>query len=175
VIYQIVYDVSDDLLIPTRQLQIVFLGFALFWTSIWITAYRYDRRKPPDQRRISSGGIFVGIFLVIVGILLVVSETYPEYREQKQCKEWVRIGDYQVAEGPITNLRREAGKYPPWHFQVGEVLFTYRTINPKVGGFHGEFTAPNTEDLELREGLFVRIAYHDERILRIERGYGKRE
>jgi hypothetical protein len=87
-----------------------------------------------------------------------------------QCKEWARSGQYDTAEGVVADHRREAGKYPPTHFRVGDVPFTYKTYEPKVGGFRGGFTAPGTEDLKLRDGLRVRIAYRDGRILRVEVG-----
>jgi hypothetical protein len=165
--YRVVYDVCDDVALPSHTAALVFLGGAVFFTLAWVVLTYCIRKRSPESGLSMRPGAVVGGLLVCVGVLQVATGTWPVYRDQMRCKEWTRAGDHQTAEGPVTQFERENGKYPPTHFWVGNVRFTYRTYEPKTGGFSGVFTAPG-EDLKLRDGLRVRIAHRDGRILRIE-------
>lgn len=164
------YDVRDDGLFAGSEFGLYFLGFAIFWTTAWILIHRYVRGMPPDRRRNWRAGAVVGGILVAVGSIVVAGTTYPLARDQWLCREWLEAGEFQTAAGDVTALRREAGKYPPYHFRVGGTDFSYRPINATVGGFQGEFTAPGSERSKFRDGLPVRVAHRDGRILRIEVG-----
>jgi hypothetical protein len=118
----------------------------------------------------ARGGFVVGGLFICIGTWMAATETYPLFADQRQCKDWARAGNYQMAEGRVTGLIRERGRNQPTHFKVGSADFTYHGFQPWTGGFHGVCMAPDAQDLCLREGLPVRIAYYDGRILRIEVG-----
>jgi len=166
--YRVAYDVLEDVTLPAQQGGVVFLGFALVWTVAWVAFHRFVRGMPTERRRNLWPGLVAGVVLVGVGAVVVATQTYPMFVDQRRCKDWARGGDFQTVEGPVTRVKREGGKNPPRHFQVGDIDFTYRVIDPETGGFHGEFTAPWAQDLQLRDGLPVRVAFRDGRILRID-------
>jgi hypothetical protein len=112
--------------------------------------------------------VIVGGLFVCVAVVQIVNTAYPVYRDQMQCREWLRAGQHDTVEGTIADFRRDAGKNPHHHFRVGDVRFTYWPLRQHTGGFSGDFTAPGTDNLKLRDGLRVRIAHRDGRILRIE-------
>ncbi len=166
--YRIVYDVLDDAVLPAHREELYWLGFAVVWTLIWAGARRATRKISDPKQRPARGGLVVGGFFICVGILLVTTETLPIFLDQRRCQEWARTGDFQTSEGRINHLIREPGKYPLTHFEVGADNFTFRGLGPKTGGFHGVFTDSKAPEERLREGLPVRIAHHDGRILHIE-------
>ena len=169
--YHTLYDVADDSAFAGREAGLVFLLVAVGWTALWLLIHWLIRRTRPaavDGRWNWLGGLVVGVVLIAVGVAVVVTDTYPAYLVQRQCREWVKAGDYQTAEGPVTDFRVENGKSPPRHFQVAGLPFTYRMSTNDGGGFRGTFTAPGAEDRRLANGLQVRIAHRDGRILRIE-------
>lgn len=166
--YRVVYDVLDDVALPSHTFPLVFLGAAAFFMLGWVGLTYCIRKTNPESGLSMRPGVVIGGFFVCLGVSQVVTGTWSVYRDQARCKEWVRAGDHETTEGTVTQHRRESGKSPPTHFQVGDVRFTYRTYEPKTGGFSGEFTAPGAEGLKLRDGLRVRLAHRDGRILRIE-------
>jgi hypothetical protein len=166
--YRTVYDVIDAPALPTHTEGLVFLGGALFFTTVWVTLTHCIRRTNPERELRVWPGLVVGLLLVGVGVLQVVTGTYPVYRDQRQCREWLRAGRHDTVEGVVADFRRDAGKNPHYHFRVGDVRFTYWPLRQETGGFVGNFTAPGTDDLKLRDGLRVRVTHRDGRILRIE-------
>jgi hypothetical protein len=166
--YRVVYDVLDDVPIPAREEGLIFLGAALFWTILWVVLTRCIRARSPGKGPPVRAGVVIGGLFICLGLVTVVRGTYPMFVDQKRCKEWARAGDFLTEEGRITAFVRESGRNPPTHFQVGAVRFTYRGSATRTGGFRGTFTDPGARDLRLRDGLAVRIAHRDGRILRIE-------
>ena len=82
-------------------------------------------------------GVVVGGIFVCAGVVQVVGGTHPAYRDQTQCKEWLRSGQHDTAEGVVADFHREAGRDAPTHFRVGDVRFSYKTYEPTTGGFRG--------------------------------------
>jgi hypothetical protein len=164
--YRVAYDVLDDSLLPAHEVGLVFLGFAVVWLAIWFFVYRYVA-IPPERKKGMRAGFVVGGIFVAVGITLVAGKTWPTFHHQQQCRDWARCGDYQTFEGVVTGFQSGKSKSPT-HFRVGDVPFTYGGYEPTDGGFRGRFTAPDSQDLKLRDGMAVRIAHRDGRILRIE-------
>ena len=162
--YRVVYDVLDDAVLPAHTMELMWFGGALLWTTLWVVICR----SVPQLREKNQGrpGIFIGGFFLIIGTIMVVGSTYPTFADQRRCKAWARAGDYQVAEGPVAGFKRGVGRDPLTTFRIGNAVFEYRREAPKTGGFRGKFTVP--EDVQLRDGLPVRIAHRDGRILRIE-------
>jgi hypothetical protein len=170
VLYRVVYDVLNDTAIPGRMPELVWLGFAVAWTAIWFGLNRILTKTSARKSRTTRGGFLVGGVFICIGIWLAASQTYPLFVDQRLCKDWARTGNFHITDGRVTALIRERGKYPPTHFQVGNASFTYYGFPPRTGGFHGIFTESDAHNLSLREGLAVRIAHHNGRILRIEVG-----
>ncbi len=167
--YNIVYSVLNDSIFAGRERGLLFLGFALLWTGFWFFFHKYVRGVPEDRKRGLWPGVAVGGILIVCGVLVVINETYPVIRDQRRCREWLRSGAHEVTEGVISQFRREAGSYTArTHFQIGDSKFSYRLYPPRAGGFDGNFTAAGTESLRLKNGMHVRIAHHDGRILQIE-------
>jgi hypothetical protein len=166
--YRVVYDVLDSSVSAQNRGELFFLLFALVWTTLLFFIYRHRRRWLSNQVREMLGGFLAGGLFIVIGVWLVATRTYPAYLENQRCKEWARRGDYQTAEGPITDFARGPGREPLISFRAGETSFTYRWNDSSKGSFHGSFTAPGTEGLRLRGGLMVRVAHRDGVILRIE-------
>jgi hypothetical protein len=166
--YRTVFDVRADDIFAGNAAGLHYLSIAIAWTAVWVVLHRSVQGMPPARRRNGWKGAVVGGVLIAVGVIVVAGTTYPAVRDQRRCREWLRAREYRTATGVVTALRRDAGKYPPWHFRVGATDFTYRGYNARTGGFRGEFTAPGADRLTLRDGLPVRIAHRDGRILRIE-------
>jgi hypothetical protein len=164
--YRVVYDVLDDATLPAHTHELIFLGGALLWLTVWFTLHRVvPQLRAKKQMR---GGLFVGGLFLCIGTIAVVGSTYPTFADQRRCKAWARDNDYQTAEGTITRFKKDPGRDPATTFTVGDATFTYRRESPKTGGFRGSFTAAEAHDLQLRDGLPVRVAHRDGRILRIE-------
>jgi hypothetical protein len=173
--YQVVYDVLDSVwsVLDTGESRFLLfsLGIAILVILLYWRGIGYLNGRPvsdPEQGCGNLAGmlLFLGVFIVI-GVWMVATNNYPAYLEHLRFKEWVRQGDYQTVEGAITDF--SAGrKYNDSHFRVGDVRFTYSRTDNSKGSFRGQFTAPGTEDLRLQNGLKVRIAHREERILRIE-------
>lgn len=166
--YRLVYDVLDDSPFAGRGMGLIFLGFALAWTALWVVIHRCVRGMPEERRRKWWVGLVVGSVFATVGVIGICTETWPAYREQRRCREWARSGKHETTEGRIADFQRESGRNAWRRFQIGEVRFAFRGEQPATGGFRGTFTAEGTDELTLKDGLAVRIAYRDERILRIE-------
>jgi hypothetical protein len=167
--YDIVYDVMDDSVFAGREYGLYFSGFAVFWTFGWWAFHKFVRGVPEVRRKNLAGGLVVGGVLVAVGGLVLINETIPVIRDQRKCRAWLLSREHETVEGTIVSFKREAGSFTaPSHFQVGETKFEVRIRPPRAGGFRGSFTAPGTEGLRLKDGLNVRIACRDGRILRVE-------
>jgi hypothetical protein len=133
--YRVVYDVLDDAVLPAHTHELIFLGGALFWLTLWVTLHRVvPQLRAKKQMR---GGVIVGGLFLAVGTIGVIGSTYATFADQRRCKEWARAGDLQIAEGTITRFKKEPGRDPATTFAVGDATFTYRREAPKTGGFRG--------------------------------------
>jgi hypothetical protein len=169
--YTIAYDVRDDSVFAGHGMPLLFVGGAILWTAFWVLLHRCIRGMPPERRRNAWKGSAIGALLIVVGSIAVATSTVPAVRDQLRCRDWLRTGDHQTVAGEVAGLHRQSpSKNPVWLFHVGETEFRYQALQPPVAGFRGEFTAPGTRDRSLRDGLPVRIAHRDGRILRIEIG-----
>lgn len=166
--YRTIYDVQNDSIFAGHTAGLAFLSFAIFWTALWFVIHRYVRGMPEDQRRKGRKGIWVGVFFMIVGCIIVADTTIPAVRDQTRCREWLRAGEFETTTGAVTHFRHEAGKYSPWRFRIGEIDFAYWVINSRKAGFRGDFTTPEESQFKLRDGVPLRISHRDGRILRIE-------
>ena len=88
------------------------------------------------------------------------------YRRQWQLIQSARAGVYQVVEGAVTDFhpRPPDGKGIE-HFTVAGVQFKYLAGTQGVG-----FDQDATVGGPIREGLRVRIAHRDRRIIKLETG-----
>lgn len=166
--YRIVYDVQDDSVFAGHSIGLIFTGFAIFWTAFWYVLHRYVRGMPPEQRRNAWKGGVAGCILIAAGLIILTGTTIPAIRDQLRCRKWLLTGEHQTATGGVSDFRRDAGKNAARRFRVGETDFAYWAINSPIAGFRGDFTTPDATQLKLRDGLSLRIAHRDSRILRIE-------
>ncbi len=168
--YQLAYDVLDDQILPSSGGGVVLLVVTLIWLGFWGAAYRWAEMSPPRHREMRWAWIPVALFAVLA-IWLTATRDYPSFADQRQCRTWSRTGDYETTEGRVS-LRPSGppdGNRYRRDFWVGDVPFTYyRYLNVGRGGFQGSFTAADAANLLLSEGLRVRIAHRNGRILRIE-------
>lgn len=166
--YRTVYDVLNDSLAAGREFGFIFLTATSGWLLLWILLSRILRDVSPNRPKDWRAGMFVGGFLVAVSLIVVATETYPALVIQSRCKEWLRQGDFQTVEGRIQEYHRDPGRHARVRFRVEDVWFEFRVGVPVAGGFGGTFTEPGTGKLTLRDGMRVRIAFHDAAILKIE-------
>jgi hypothetical protein len=85
------------------------------------------------------------------------------YYQHSQCMQWARSGDYQMVEGPIVNFK-EYTRGEGERFSVGNVHFEYSSYDLSVCGFKHFGNKGNP----IQDGLQVRIAYRDGKILKLE-------
>jgi hypothetical protein len=110
------------------------------------------------------------IFMIvwIAGVLLLgglgSSNVIHQY---VQCKRWSESRDYSLVEGTVTNFHpMPKSGHDTERFTVEGVKFEYSDFDLSKGGFNN--TASHGGPI--REGLPVRIAYRDGRILKLEIG-----
>jgi hypothetical protein len=102
--YRRIYDVREAEALLGHEAELAFLGFALLWTIFWCVAYHCARRRGPQKAGDMRAGFFIGAFFILVGGWLALSKTLPAHREQRQCREWLRSGDVETAEGLIEHI-----------------------------------------------------------------------
>jgi hypothetical protein len=86
------------------------------------------------------------------------------YYQQYRCEQWTRSGDYQIVEGPVMGLVHHFDRPIYEQFSVEDVTFKYSPYDLSLCGFNGQSDVDNL----IRNGLLVRIAYRDGRILKLE-------
>jgi hypothetical protein len=172
--YHVVYDVLDGgwSVLNTGEMRFLLLplGIMIFLIFCYWRGIGYLNGRPlsdPDQGKGMCGAIlFLGFFFV-AGVWMVATNNYPAVVENLRFREWVRNGEYETVEGTITD-HSLGRKYNDSHFRVADVRFTYNRTDNSKGSFRGQFTAPGTQGLRLENGMRVRIAHREGRILRIE-------
>lgn len=114
------------------------------------------------KRRKIIETIFVSIW--IIGWVCLGSVGFGNvYYQHFRCSQWARSGDYQTIEGPIEYFE-EYSRGEGERFSVGNVHFEYSSFNLSVCGFKQLVS----EGSPIKNGLQVRIAYKDGRILKLE-------
>jgi hypothetical protein len=171
--YHVVYDVRDAgwslLTAGETHFMLVGLGVTillgfLYWRGM---GYINGRRTSEVDAGKKFAGLFLPLLFALIGGWQVATNNYPAYLENRRFQEWVRQGDYQTVEGAVTDYSL-GRKYGSAGFRVGDVRFTYPRMGHSKGSFRGQFTAPGTESLRLENGVKVRVAHREGRILRIE-------
>lgn len=154
--YIVAYDVSqegiwrDAISNTAVPLLFVLAGIAVLIYSI--------RRRQRDLIGFVSLWLIVSICVGLPGSWNVVSQ-------RMQCIDWLRTGDFEIVEGPVANF-----KPMPYTghslevFTVNNVTFRYSDYDISQGGFNN--TASHGGPIH--EGLHVRIAHRQGRILRLE-------
>jgi hypothetical protein len=171
--YHVVYDVLDAgwSIVNTGEMHFLLVGLGLTLLLIVIYSrgigYIGGRRMSEVDPGKKLAGLLLPLLFILVGAWEVATNNYPAYLENERFKEWVRLGDYETIEGVITNYSM-GRKYGSAGFQVGDIRFTYPRMDHSTGSFRGQFSAPGTEDLKLENGMKVRIAHREGRILRME-------
>jgi hypothetical protein len=166
--YRVVYEVLDDSLLPHKG-GLGLLVVVLVWLGVFVAVHLFGKSSPEQRRKMRWAWLPVGL-LAAVAVWLIATRDFPSYADQRQCREWVRTGAFEVVEGRVSDLsppdRVRRPRHPRIDFRVGGVPFSYRYGQLGRGGFQGTFTAADAQAIS--EGLPVRIAHRDGRILRIE-------
>jgi len=125
---------------------------------------------PNPMQRILRGGLqgrarrVLGWMFLCFALLWTYasySQTYPSYR---RLLEATRSGRVQIVEGFVEKFHpMPKGGHDAEHFEVGGVTFGYSDY-----ANHGGFNNTVSHGGPMREGLYVRIAYVDRRIVRLE-------
>jgi hypothetical protein len=108
---------------------------------------------------------FLILFLLLSGFagVFFASLTYGAAVGQWQCQEWLQAGQYEVAEGTITNYHSQRGEGTS--FRVAGLSVH---IPPDSVGFTGRFNVGREAGDSLRDRLHVRLAHRAGFILRVE-------
>lgn len=86
-------------------------------------------------------------------------------REHRQCLQWATSGDFQVTAGVVRNMKPMPYEgHSQETFIVANVMFRYSDYDILRGGFRNT----SSHGGPIREGLNVRIAHRDGRILKLE-------
>ena len=159
--YQVVYDVLDDGW-PWDSVLNGLLALGLF------LAYLLARRggRPSASGIAASRSRLSWWLLVLGGVTVLVFGCLGLFAvlQQRQCKEWDRTGDYEVAEGAVSAYYRDS-KPSSERFRVGELTVS---CWGRSAGYRGRFNAPGVSGLVLRNGIRARIAHRDGLVLRVE-------
>lgn len=114
--------------------------------------YAIGRKKPHRSERLSSYSLAaVGLILA----LLITALTYPAYGSLQSS--YLR-GDFAVVEGPVEDFKPmpyEGHRHES--FEVRGVRFSYSDYELSPG-----FNNTTAHGGPIQEGLWVRIAYHDD-------------
>jgi hypothetical protein len=106
--------------------------------------------------------VVVSFLVLASAVVFLASRTYEGYMQRQRCREWTRTGQYQVAEGTITDYQfRKAGA----RFSVAGLSFE---LLERSAGFTGRFNVPTRAEGSLRDGSRVRLAHREGFILRLE-------
>lgn len=105
-------------------------------------------------------------FLMIGAIIwLEGAPLWNENQRLNECLAWRQNGDYQIAEGKVSQFKHDSSKSPKWEsFQVGNQAFKYNIAEKKGCGFN----QTQHQGGPLQAGKWVRIAHHQGVILKLE-------
>lgn len=174
---RVIYDVADD---DDRRIHQQ-ANFLIYLTGMGLIIGFFTVRQIVDQQT-SWGKFLIGVTVIpslLLGLYWMLFGK-PVKSAQRQCKEWRATGKYQVIEGVLSeftrrtdfHVRRRLGRPPPPDYRclVGGKSFTWsdNIVMQCRAGFQGLFTAPDVPDDILREGAWVRIAFREGYVLRIE-------
>jgi hypothetical protein len=150
--YQVAYDVVTEGLrgaLPTDY----YIAWAVTVVGGICAIYYGIRRR---QVRPVLVGLFFGGFFTYWAVV--------GYRRQASLIASARTGDYQVAEGVVTNFRPRPKSGKGFEeFTVNQLRFAYLDGTQGVG-----FSQDVTAGGPIREGLQVRVSHRDGRILKLE-------
>ncbi len=142
-----------DMLDP---LLFVGVGFLLFWIGSTSRAKWLGRRKTIY----AVSGAFIGSFALIIFVVLLI-RLFPDLMSLRH--DYV-AGNSFVVEGAVQNFQPAAGAGPADEsFTVGDKTFSYNVLDD-TPCFHD---APLHHG-PIRNGLNVRIHYHEDCIQRID-------
>jgi len=116
-----------------------------------------ERRKVRFSRTLTrfAAGLMVAAGLFLAGVI---------YYQQWTMAELLRHGAYTVVEGQVTEFVPEPPEgHVGEHFRVGAARFSYATYRGT-----GAFNRTHPAGGPIRDGQFVRIAYANGDILRLE-------
>jgi hypothetical protein len=108
--------------------------------------------------------IFTIFWIVSVFLLGWVGAGNVVYQHM-QCKEWLESKNYNIVEGIVENFHpMPKSGHDTERFTVKNVKFKFSDFNLSKGGFNNT----SSHGGPIREGLPVRIAYKNGRILKLE-------
>jgi hypothetical protein len=173
--YRLVYDVLKEDGFPWFGVGFATVPLLLALVCLLEIVERVRGRRPlprPTPGCISLeatplGGLIVSFVLLGGFGVFFASNTYEAFAQRKQCQEWIRAGQYQVAEGTITDYYFRKGGA---HFHVAGVSFDLLNCS---AGFNGRFNVPRDAEGSLGDGLRVRLTHQDGFILRVEIAAGE--
>jgi hypothetical protein len=120
----------------------------------------YARRRP---------GCHLTVFWLVWLIPWVVALTLgvpSVFREHWRCLKWASSGDFRVVEGEVADFKPMPSNGHGWEsFVVDGTTFRYSDHGMFI---NGGFCTTASNGGPMREGLYVRISYHGDRILKIE-------
>ncbi len=149
--YQVVYDILNE---PTD------ISFILVWIAGIIVGtgfLLYGIRLHNRFHRIFSS-IWLSGWIILGGLGFG-----NVYFQRAQCNSWARVGDVQLAEGPITDFKPSDGHHDE-EFTVGDTTFKYADNDLSRCGFSNTTAYGGP----IHSGLQVRIAHHGGHILKLE-------
>jgi hypothetical protein len=170
---RVAYDVLNDR--PLRPADAALLGFYLFGVVFLVAATGVGVARGTHRWHVA-----LLRFPAFLGLWSVASLMYLQYaisymRDQARCKRWRRAGDYETAEGPVSQYQffKDHGRGFVSHratFRVGGESFSVESFGSQ-GGFRLGML-PGIVDFNFPEflvsGVRLRVLHHEGRILRIE-------
>jgi tetratricopeptide (TPR) repeat protein len=166
------YDVADDLSVPWPGALNVLAVAGLLVFAVIVAVRQLDKGQPPADV-LGKMAIVLAVSPAIAALVYWVTISW--LLDQRRCKRWRREGDFQTVEGVVSGCQSRTDRSPytgPFVavlvFQIAGRWFTLRA-HPRRGGFRLE-GLPGVGDPAsfIRDGVPLRVGYHEDRILRIE-------
>lgn len=160
--HTVFYSVLDDADWPsTKSFILIIAGLA--WSAVWLGLHRTIPQLRARWRSARWAGL-VGLVFATIGVIELVSTDWPLHQDQARCRAWLAEQSYQTIEGPLISRERLSGKNSKTRLKIGEATLDVQPLTvPQHGGYRDE---PSTRDLPI--GRKIRLAIHEDRILRIE-------
>jgi hypothetical protein len=139
----------------------VYLGYLLVFRG-WVPQMRMPHRPPPrglQGRQRKAFNWFILVFSV-AWVIFVLHSSYGQYRT---AVAELKQGNYNVVEGPVTDFVPMAYGHKGERFTVSGQRFSYSDDIVTTGFHHAA-----ADGGPIHEGLYVRISYVRNTILKLE-------
>lgn len=158
--YRVAYDILAEGM-GFERIRILILVLVLTALFSFILIY-HIRKYREDERGISELFCIIQLLVIWAGAVFIFCAVFSEGR---RSLTWAKQGDYKVVEGTVTNFKpMPRSGHAEESFSVNGVTFFYSDYNLSHAGFHNAASHGGP----IRQGLHVKISYHDDRILKVE-------